>query len=206
MFKRLAALAALFPVAGCATMPEPAEVRAVTWWTDIEALSNDSMAGRAAGSPGYDRAARYVADRFAAIGLEPAGTEGWFQPVALEERRILLDRSSAALVAGGVATALAMPDDIYFRVRGAPPPERIEGRLVFLGYGLHIPEAGHDDFAGVDLRGAVAVVISGGPAHISGALKSHARDERVRLLVERGAVGLIAIATTHQAEAPWART
>ncbi|MGQ0661897.1 M28 family peptidase, partial [Sphingosinicella sp.] len=42
--------------------------------------------------------------------------------------------------------------------------------------------------------------------HISGALKSHARDERVRLLVERGAVGLIAIATTHQAEAPWART
>ena len=88
----------------------------------------------------------------------------------------------------------------------APPPERIEGRLVFIGYGLHIPEAGHDDFAGVDLRGAIAVVISGGPANISGALKSHARDERGRLLVERGAVGLIAITTTGQAEAPWERT
>ena len=203
---RLAALAALFFVVGCAASPLPIETRAANWWTDVEALSNDAMEGRAAGSPGYDRAARYVADRFAALGLEPAGVDGYFQPVALEERRVLLDRSSAALVADGRATPLAMPDDIYFRIRGNAPPERIEGRLVFLGYGLHIPEAGHDDFAGVDLRGAVAVVISGGPANISGALKSHARDQRVRLLVERGAVGLIAIGTVAQSEAPWART
>ena len=206
MFKRLAAAAALFLVAACAATPLSIETRAANWWTDVEALSNDSMEGRAAGTPGYDRAARYVADRFAALGLEPAGTEGYFQPVGLEERRILPDRSSAALVADGAATPLAMPDDIYFRVRGNAPPERIEGRLVFLGYGLHIPEAGHDDFAGVDLRGAVAVVISGGPANISGALKSHARDQRARLLVERGAVGLIAITTVAQTEAPWART
>lgn len=204
--KRLAALAALFLVAGCASSPLTVETRAANWWADVEALSNDGMEGRAAGSPAYDRAARYVADRFAALGLEPAGTDGYFQQVALEERRILLDRSSAALVAGAEATPLRMPDDIYFRVRGAPPPERIEGRLVFLGYGLHIPEAGHDDFANVDLRGAVAVVISGGPANISGALKSHARDQRARLLVERGAVGLIAISTVRQSEAPYERT
>jgi len=205
MFKRLAALAALFLVAGCAGRL-PLETRAANWWTDVETLSNDSMEGRAAGSPGYDRAAAYVAQRFAALGLEPAGTEGWLQPMAFEERTIRLDRSSAALVANGAATPLAIPDDLYFRVRGGPPPERIEGRLVFIGYGLHIPEAGHDDFAGVDLRGAVAVVISGGPANISGALKSHARDQRARLLVERGAVGLIAITTTRQAEAPYERT
>lgn len=204
--KRLAAVAALFLIAGCAAAPVPIETRAAAWWSDVEALSNDGMEGRAAGSPTYDRAARYVADRFAALGLEPAGTEGWFQPIAFEERRIQLDRSSAALIADGQATPLNMPDDIYFRVRGAPPPERIEGRLVFIGYGLHVPEAGHDDFAGVDLRGAIAVVISGGPANISGALKSHAREERGRLLVERGAVGVIAITTTGQAEAPWERT
>lgn len=206
IMKRLAVLAALFLVAGCAASPLPIETRAANWWTDVEAMSNDGMEGRAAGSPGYDRAALYIADRFAALGLEPAGTEGYFQPVGLEERRILLDRSSSALVADGRATPLAMPNDIYFRVRGAPPPERIEGRLVFIGYGLHIPEAGHDDFANVDLRGAVAVVISGGPANISGALKSHARDQRTRLLVERGAVGLIAISTVRQSEAPWERT
>lgn len=206
LVQRLVALAAFLLVAACATSPLPIETRAASWWTDVEALSNDGMEGRAAGSPGYDRAARYVADRFAALGLEPAGVDGYFQPVALEERRILLDRSSAALVADGRVTPLAMPDDIYFRVRGNAPPERIEGRLVFLGYGLHIPDAGHDDFAGVDLRGAVAVVIGGGPANISGALKSHARDQRGRLLVERGAIGLIAITTAGQSEAPWERT
>lgn len=204
--KRLAVVAALLLVAACAASPLPIESRAASWWTDVEAMSNDGMEGRAAGSAGYDRAARYVADRFAALGLEPAGVDGYFQPVALEERRILLDRSSAALVSGEDAMPLRMPDDIYFRVRGNQPLERIEGRLVFLGYGLHIPEAGHDDFAGVDLRGAVAVVISGGPSNISGALKSHARDQRTRLLVERGAVGLIAITTVRQSEAPWERT
>ena len=205
--KRLAAVAALFLISACATaQPLPIETRAASWWADVEALASDAMEGRAAGTPGYDRAAQYVADRFAALGLQPAGTEGWFQPIAFEERRILLDRSSAALVTDGRETPLRMPDDIYFRVRGGPPPERAEGRLVFLGYGLHIPEAGHDDFAGVDLRGAIAVVISGGPANISGALKSHARDERGRILAERGAIGLITITTTGQAEAAWDRT
>ncbi|MGE0180613.1 MAG: peptidase M28, partial [Sphingomonas sp.] len=204
--KRLAALAALLFAGGCATMPEPIGVRALAWWADVEALSGDAMEGRAAGSAGYDRAAGYVAEQFRSLGLEPAGTEGYYQPVSFEERRILLDRSSAALVADGAATPLAMPDDIYFRVRGSPPPERVEGRLVFLGYGLHLPEAGHDDFAGVDLRGAIAVVIGGGPPNISGALKSHARDRRAGLLVERGAVGMIAITTTGQAEAPYERT
>jgi len=203
---RLAAVAALFLVSACATSPLPIETRAANWWADVEALSNDGMEGRAAGSLGYDRAARFVADRFAALGLEPAGTEGYFQPVALEERRVSLTLSSAALVAEGVATPLAMPTDAYFRVRGGPPPSQIDGRLVFLGYGLHIPEAGHDDLAGVDLRGAVAVVVSGGPAHISGALKSHARSELARLLVARGAIGLISLSTPAQLEAPWERT
>ena len=206
IIKRLTALAAFCLTAACATAPLPIETRAANWWADVEALSNDGMEGRAAGTPGYDRAARYVADRFAALGLEPAGTEGWFQPVALEERRVQPDRSSAALIADGVATPLALPADAYFRIRGAPPPERIDGRLVFLGYGLHMPEAGHDDLAGVDLRGAVAVVISGGPANVSGALKSHARSELPRLLVRRGAVGLISLSTPVQQEAPWERT
>ncbi|HYN45637.1 MAG TPA: M20/M25/M40 family metallo-hydrolase, partial [Allosphingosinicella sp.] len=76
--------------------------------------------------------------------------------------------------------------------------------LVFIGYGLHLPEEGHDDFAGVDLAGKVAVVIGGGPAALSGALKSHARAERARLLAERGAVGMIQLASSGERERPWA--
>ena len=124
--------------------------------------------------------------------------------MTLEERTILAADTSAALVTDGNPAPLGVPGDIFFRVTGGPPPGRIDAPLIFIGYGLHLPEAGHDDFAGVDLRGQIAVVIAGGPADLSGALKSHARAERSRLLAGRGAAGVILLGTRASSERPWA--
>jgi Zn-dependent M28 family amino/carboxypeptidase len=185
--------------------PAPGAERASSWWGDVETLAADGMEGRAAGSEGHRRAADFVAGRFAALGLDPAGDAGgYFQTVRLEERRILAEGTEAALVAAGAAVPLRLPDDMVLRVAGAPPPERVDAPLVFIGYGMHLPEAGHDDFAGVDFTGKIAVVIGGGPASLSGALKSHARAERGRLLARRGAIGLITLGTPAQAEQSWA--
>jgi Zn-dependent M28 family amino/carboxypeptidase len=83
------------------------------------------------------------------------------------------------------------------------PPGPVDAPLVFVGYGLHMPSAGHDDFAGVDLQGKIAVFVSGGPANVPGSLKSHARAQRGRFLMERGAIGAISVTTPGQAEAGW---
>jgi len=183
----------------------PAPNRADSWWRTVETLSADAMEGREAGSEGHGRASQLVADRFAAAGLQPAGEAGgWFQTLTLEERTIL-GASTAALVTDGAAEPLAIPGDIFFRVSGGPPPELVDAPLVFIGYGMHLPDAGHDDFAGVELRGRIAVVIAGGgPANLSGALKSHARAERNRLLAARGALGVIQLPTRAATEQPWA--
>jgi Zn-dependent M28 family amino/carboxypeptidase len=205
---RLAPLAALFLAAACATVPEPptpAE-RAERWWTDVSALASDDMEGRLTGTPGYQRAADYVVSQLKDIGLEPAGTEGFFQPVAFEEQFVDSAGSSAALVAGGRSTSLSIPGDVIIGRGDGCRPGRIEAPLVFVGYGLHMPEAGHDDFAGIDLKGKIAVVISGGPAEISGALKAHARRDRARLLSERGAAGLLSLTTAKAVEVPWSRS
>jgi Zn-dependent M28 family amino/carboxypeptidase len=204
---RLAPLAAFLLLAACATTPEPptAAERAELWWGDVSTLAADDMEGRLTGTPGYQRSADYVVSRLREIGLEPAGTEGYFQPVAFEEQFVDSAGSSAALVAGGRETALSIPGDIIIARGDGRRPERIEAPLVFVGYGLHIPEAGHDDFAGVDLEGKIAVVVSGGPADISGALKAHARRDRGRLLSERGAAGLISLTTAKAVEVPWSR-
>ena len=148
------------------------------WWAHVEALANDAMEGRGTGTPGYDRAADYVIGQFKAMGLKPAGTQGYRQPVAFVEQRILSDRSSAALVGPQGEMPLAVPGDLIFGGGGGPVPESVDAPMVFAGYGLHLPEAGHDDFAGLDLKGKIVVVLSGGPATLSGALKSHARSER----------------------------
>src|SRR5262244_3653383 len=68
-----------------------------SWWTRVEALANDGMEGRNTGSAGHKRAAEYVAAEFKKTGLEPAGTDGYIQPVAFKMRRIVESRSSLAL-------------------------------------------------------------------------------------------------------------
>jgi len=204
---RLAPFLALVLTA-CATVPEPptAAERAERWWADVSTLAADDMEGRLTGTPGYQRSADYVVSQLRAIGLEPAGTEGFFQPVKFEEQFVDAAGSSADLVVGGRSTSLAIPGDIIIGRGDGRRPERIEAPLVFVGYGLHMPEAGHDDFAGIDLKGKIAVVIGGGPAEISGALKAHARRDRARLLSERGAAGLLSLTTAKAVEVPWSRS
>lgn len=181
------------------------DARGDAWWAHVAYLASDELEGREAGSPGHEKAVQYVIGQFQALGLKPMGEDGFRQPVALTEQRVLMDRSSATLIGPDGETALSIPADIIPGGRGGPPPEMVDAPLVFAGYGLHLPEAGHDDFAGLDLNGKIVVVISGGPASISGALKSHARSERGGWLAKQGAVGMIELVTPGQVEIPWDR-
>ena len=57
------------------------------WWSHVEALANDAMAGRNTGSPEHKRAAEYVAAQLEKAGLEAAGTAGYLQPVRSRHAR-----------------------------------------------------------------------------------------------------------------------
>ena len=193
-------LHALPPLALLLSSAAFAQSRGEQWWHHVEVLAADDMKGRAIGTPEYDRAADYVIARFKALGLQPAGIDGWRLPVDITRQTI----TRAAVTLDG--QALSVPDDIVIARGGGPGPARTSAPLVFAGYGLHIPDVGHDDFAGLDLKGKIVVVVSGGPANISGALKSDARSARGRYLAHAGALGVIAIATPKQIEIPWSRS
>jgi Zn-dependent M28 family amino/carboxypeptidase len=181
-----------------------AQSRGDAWWRHVEVLAADGMNGRQTGSADFDRAADYVIGQFRALGLEPAGTDGFRQPVLLEQQIVDARASTAAIVSRSGETRLTVGDEIIVSA-GLPRPEVVDAPLVFVGYGLHMPEAGHDDFAGVDLKGKIVVAISGGPATISGALKSHARSERNRIVFQRGGLGVITVNTPKAVEIPWER-
>src|SRR5438552_1157296 len=131
---------------------------AARWWAHVEALANDGMEGRNTGSPGHKRAADYVAAQFKKSGLDPAGVGGYIQPVAFKTRRIVEARSSLALVTGGKTEPLALGEDANISMRVDPAPS-LDAPLVFVGYGLNIPERKINDFAGVTLKGAIVVHI-----------------------------------------------
>ena len=179
---------------------------ATQWWADVSALANDGMEGRQTGSPGYGRAADYVISRLKAEGLKPAGIKGYLQPVAFEQQLVDQDKSQAALVgAGGTAMPIKVGDQMLITTGQGPRPKAVDAPLVFIGYGLHLPKQGHDDFAGQDLKGKIVVVLSGGPAGLSGALKSNARSERNRELGRLGVIGIVSLTTPKQVEILWDR-
>ncbi len=126
---RHAALQAAILTCGAAvasTLPSDAETLA--WWSITASLSNDAMEGRDTGSAAYDRAARLVADRFAAAGLVPMGERGtWFQNVPMDEIR--LDRA--------VVTIGRRPLRLLYDVFVAPAeamPATVDAPLAYRGY------------------------------------------------------------------------
>jgi hypothetical protein len=158
------------------------------WWRHVTVLASDSMQGRRVGTPDYVKAAHYVADQFASSGLKPGGTDGFFQTVHLAEARLVPEASSIVLQHG--ATADTLPVTVSIKPSTVA---QAEGDMVFVGYGLNLPGA-HDDLAGVDLHGKVAVYLNRMPEGLNGTMFAHGRASRWRELQRLGAVAGIAIA------------
>ena len=79
---------------------------------DVAFLADDLLEGRAAGTRGYDLAALYVANRYRAIGLEPAGDDGsYLQAVPLLEGRRESEGASFSLSRDGERIDFAFQDD-----------------------------------------------------------------------------------------------
>ena len=200
------ALLALMTSAAAQAQPAPSP-RAAQWWNDIKFIADDKTEGRQTGSKGYDIAADYVISRFKALGLTPAGDSGGFkQSVALEEQGVDLEGSTGALIGpDGAVDPLKPGVDLIIDSGSAPRPASVDAPLVFIGYGLHMPAQGYDDLKGLDLKGKIAVVISGGPANLPGPEKASSRSERTAFLIQAGAVGVISLFTPKQSEIPWER-
>jgi Zn-dependent M28 family amino/carboxypeptidase len=206
--RNIACSSALVASIACSAQPPtPAADPAARWFAHVEALANDGMRGRETGSPEHRKAAEYVADHFRKAGLEPAGSDGYLQPVAFRSRRIVEEASSLALVRGGQAMPVALGDEATFGMRIDPAPG-VEAPLVFAGHGLRIPEVGHDDFAGLDVQGKVVVHLSGSPSNVPGALSAHYQSAAVRwaTLRELGALGTISIPNPRSMDVPWERS
>jgi hypothetical protein len=120
------------------------------WWHTTEALSNDGMEGRDTGSAAYQRAADYVAARFKAAGLAPAGENGsYFQIVPMREIAVTPEGTSFTLIArDGSETAI----EFLHQITISPPDglsPALEAPLTFRGY------CGKEDMA--DIAGKIVV-------------------------------------------------
>jgi Zn-dependent M28 family amino/carboxypeptidase len=183
----------------------PAQAPAARWWSHVAYLADDRMKGRETGSPEHREAAEYIARHFKEAGLKPGGTNGYFQPVPFRSRKIVENKSSLALVRGGTASPVVLGDEATFSMRIEPAPH-VEAPLVFAGYGLQVPEAKHDDLAGLDLKGKVVLLLTGGPSAIPGPLLAHYQNTRWAYLKQAGAIGVVSIQNPKGQDIPWERS
>ncbi|NIM52929.1 MAG: M20/M25/M40 family metallo-hydrolase [Gemmatimonadales bacterium] len=203
------ALVSAAALAAAACAPDPADrITADGILADVEALSADSMEGRAPGTPGEARAVAYIAQRFEQIGLEPVG-ESYLLPIELVGMRKNVERSSLTIRRGRTTLPLENDQNVTFwstaereavNLRNAP--------VVFVGYGVEAPEHDWDDFKGHDVRGKVLLflnndppVVENGEELFGGAARTYYGrwTYKFEQAQKHGAAGAIVIHTTESA-------
>ena len=169
---------------------------AAAWWSHVQFLADDKLEGRKAGTPGYDKAVAYVEDQFKAIGLKPAGSKGYQQPLELAPTRVNDAKSSFSVVLpqGEVKYKLGTDVNLAPHVDGSGP---VTASMVFIGYGLRITRKHIDDLSGLDVKGKVVVFYNAAPANLLGPQRAYARiiDQRWKQLSAAGAIGVMSISS-----------
>jgi len=174
--------------------------------THVDYLAADDREGRMTGSRGYDEAAQYVADQFAAIGLEPGGSDGWFQHVPFITRMIDVETSSVTLHKNTGDVALKWKDDLIVYADRLREENRIRAEVVFAGFGVHAPELGYSDFDKIDVNGKIVATFVGAPATFPSTERAHFSSGRTKAaeLASRGAIGEIGLMSRLEERlSPW---
>jgi Zn-dependent M28 family amino/carboxypeptidase len=200
----LGALAAQQPPAPAPRDPQAAErLRA-----HLAFLADDLLDGRFTGTPQYEIAARYVASQLRQLGLEPVGGGSYLLPVPLVAGSIDIDSAVFEVVAHGKRQPLEWGEGCVAEGDTLRDVSEVEAPVVFVGYGVTAPELGWDDYAGLDVRGKLVLVMRGAPAAFPHDQRAYhgASETKKRQAAAHGAIGYLSFRTKEDAEkSPWER-
>src|SRR5947207_2744994 len=159
VFRRMSVTLALCAIALCGWAQAPnGRADAQRYLEDIKTLTAPAMEGRGDGTKGLARAAHLIEARFKSLGLEPAGaSHSYYQPFTLITGARLKGKNYLYAQSGKEKTELKLDQDFVpfsFSSYGA-----VNGAVVFAGYGISANEFGYDDYAGLDAKDKIMVVL-----------------------------------------------
>lgn len=133
---------------------------------DLEYLASPDREGRGPRTRGIMEAGDYIARQFKAAGLAPAGANGGF----FQEFSIFgaVQEKPASFTLRSEKSEVALVEGRDFSVSGLTGPGKIEGPLVFLGYGIKRvgveKQKDYDDRMGLDLEGKILLILRDAPS------------------------------------------
>jgi hypothetical protein len=164
----------------------------------MRVIAHDSMQGRDSPSPGLELTADYIIRELRAAGVQPV--RGSYEHRYTLERVNLSTNSTLSLRKGALATDFELKKDFIPFERTGDVPVR-NARLVFAGYGIDAPEYGYNDYDGLNVRGAVVLIIRGEPENSTDTTwfdgkrqtKYAFNGTKARIARQYGAVGMIVV-------------
>jgi hypothetical protein len=139
------------------TAPNATHADPQRYLADIQTLTQTKMEGRGDGTKGLGLAANVLEHRYKSLGLRPAGTHGYLQPFSVITGATL--NSGNSLVVGNGDKTIAFELNRDYVPFSFSSPGSVNANLVFAGYGATAPEFGYDDYAGLEVKDKVVLVL-----------------------------------------------
>jgi Zn-dependent M28 family amino/carboxypeptidase len=123
---------------------------------DVKFLAAPEMRGRATGSPELEKAADFIAGKFREFGLQPVAGS-YFQSFPVTTSGKLGSANRFSFKEGSHTVGLQFPGD--FIPFSFSKSANIAGPVVFAGFGITAPEYHYDDYAGMDVKGKIVLIL-----------------------------------------------
>jgi hypothetical protein len=124
---------------------------------DVKYLASPELTGRGTGTPGLEKAAAFIAGKFKEFGLQPVDKAGFYQAFSVTTSARPGKNNRLRTTSGGRSITLRFPDD--FTPLNISASARLAGGVVFAGYGITAPEYHYDDYAGLDVKGKIVLIL-----------------------------------------------
>ena len=192
-------LCAVVVLAACAAELQPAPPEPSSIQTNVEALASDALEGRLTGTPGIEQAADHIIAELEAIGAEPLpGSLGYRLP--FQYTGSASDGGTSLRLVADAGPRWNDPESV--RALSFSEAGEVTGGLVFVGYGLVVPETdgfSYDSYATTDVTDKIVVVLRYFPEDSEGdsrALFSRYSGLRFKANAarQRGAAGMLVVA------------
>jgi S1-C subfamily serine protease len=149
---------------------------------DIKSLTTPEMEGRGAGTKGIVRAQHLIEKRYKELRLQPVGIDGYAQPFTVITGARLKSDNHFAVQASEAKKNLKIEEEFVpfsFSSSG-----EVDGPVVFAGYGATAEEFHYDDYAGLDVKDKIVVVLRYEPAGFAEKSGNHGLTQHSQIITK----------------------
>lgn len=132
---------------------------------NISVLASDDFQGRRPFTEGETKTINYLKEQFIAMGIEPGNGDSYFQEVPLVSIATDPDPIMQVQSPKGSYTLKGFYDYVIWTERSDSVITLKNDEVVFAGFGIVAPEYGWNDYAGIDVKGKIVLLLINDPGH-----------------------------------------